>query len=85
MRRFLRDCLRFLVSSIFGIILTYFRFFFWGQYTNVDITPQKRIENRLKRTRKSTETKFADSLLYFFAAFAHFVKNCANPFLIDRS
>jgi hypothetical protein len=31
-------------SSIFGIILTYFRLFSRGSYTNVDITPAKTIE-----------------------------------------
>jgi hypothetical protein len=42
-------------SSILGIILADFRFFLRGLYTKVDTTPAKRIENRFKRTPKSTE------------------------------
>ena len=51
----LRTCLKSKGSSIFGIILADFRLKFHGLYTSVDITPEILIENRPKRTRKSTE------------------------------
>jgi len=50
-----RECTVKIASMIFGIILAYFRSKIGGQYTFVDIAPQFWIENRLKRTRKSTE------------------------------
>jgi hypothetical protein len=67
-----------------GIILAYFRFFFGGLYTNVDITPRKRIENRLKRTPKSTEPDFCKwlytirgikGILYMTALDSIFINN----------
>ena len=47
---------------VFGLFWPIFDSFSGGNIRNVDITPRKRIENRLKRTEKSTETNFADSL-----------------------
>ena len=60
---YVRDCPQTKASSIFGIILAAFRFLFWGHIFFHDIAPKKGIENRLKRTRKSTEAWFVDSLL----------------------
>ena len=36
---------------------------FSGGHNEIDITPGKKIKNRLKRTPKSTEPYFADTLL----------------------
>lgn len=46
-------------SSIFGIILGYFRFLLQGSYQLRILTPATRIENSLKRTRKATEPGFS--------------------------
>ena len=35
--------------------------FFWAVYAKVDITPQKRAQNWLKRTQKSTEAEIVNS------------------------
>ena len=43
------------VRRFCGLFWPSFRFFFGGPYTTVDITPRKKIKNRLKRTAKSTE------------------------------
>jgi len=58
-----------MASSILGIILAAFRFFFWGAYTPLDIPPKKRIENRLKRTPKLTEAFYRDRFVVQLAAF----------------
>ena len=60
----LRGCLQSEGSSSFWIILASFRLpQFGGQYTALDIAPQMGIENRLKRTEKSTELHIVDTLL----------------------
>ena len=63
----IRDCPQTKASLIFGIILAAFRFLFWGHIFFHDIAPKKGIENRLKRTRKSTDAWFVDSLLELIA------------------
>ena len=47
-----------IASSLFEIILADFRFQWQGPYAKVDMIPAIGIENRLKRTRKSTEESF---------------------------
>ena len=42
-----------------------FSILFLGVIYGIDITPKKRIENRLKRTRKATETKSSYRLLIY--------------------
>jgi hypothetical protein len=46
----------------FGDYFGRFSILFWEVISTTDITPQKRIEKRLKRTAKSTEAEFVDSL-----------------------
>jgi len=46
----------------FGDYFGHFSILFSGVISTSYITPEKRIENRLKRTAKSTEAEFVDSL-----------------------
>ena len=51
------------VRRVFGLFWPLFDFKAWGPYTIVDIAPQGLNRIRLKRTEKSTEPQFADTLL----------------------
>ena len=56
----LGSVVEFRFALVFGLFWSIFDSFSGGNIRNVDITPRKRIKNRLKRTEKSTETEFDD-------------------------